>query len=219
MTRQEGRRLVQATANGGIADVVLPHRDEEEARFEAAFDTVLSEHPDALPARGLLVTTLAFVWTGPVPEYGVLYDPDPELRIEGPLEFATGPVLVTATNVARKHRDWLRAKHGTHRLAEPRAIHQAKVNALPKGRRDPDYYDFVKYSVDLFLQSCAKNPTWVSLSPEGLDGRIEQVLNKGYSTVRKRRERAQLSTNVPRRWREQARSTILAAIETWEATK
>jgi hypothetical protein len=219
MTRQDERLLIQATADGGVEDVVLPPADEEEARFETAFDTVLSEHHDALPARGLLVTTLVFVRTGPVPEYGVLYDPDPELRIQGPSEFATGPILATASKVAIEHRNWLRAKRGTHRLADRRAIDQAKTKALPKGRRDPDQYDFVKYLVDLFLQSFARNPTWVSISRERLHDHIDQVLDKGYSAVRKRRERAQLSTNVPRRWREQARSKILAAIETWEATK
>lgn len=88
-------------------------------------------------------------------------DPDSWVELAGPLEFATGPVLEAATNVARKHRDWLRDKVGPHLLADRRAIHRAKPRAFQPMDVELDYVEEALASVPDFLRV---NPDWASLS-------------------------------------------------------
>lgn len=128
-TRDDEGGLLRVTDDGGTEPVVLPSTADEEERRERAWAAVLTACEDAFPARGLLITTLVFVCTGPLQEHGVRYDPKPEVLIEGPLDLATGGVLDSAGRVARKHRDWMRERFGGHELADPSAIHRSKPGA------------------------------------------------------------------------------------------
>ncbi len=160
---------------------------------------------ETLPARGLLVTTLVFVRTGPIAEYGVRYDGNPGVHLAGPSELMTGPIWDRAGAVARRHRDWLRKQYGGHPLADRTFRYRSQAGAfLPSTRRESEDLDFVAEALrDVTHLAPAR---W-------RDGRerdlaVTRHLDNAYRRVLKRRQRAGIDPTPPLNWRTQVRSVL-----------
>ncbi len=174
-------------------------------RHLRALGAGLSESRETLPARGLLVTTLVFVRTGPIAEYGVRYDRHPQVHLGGPSELMTGPIWDRAGKVARRHRDWLRKQYDCHPLADRILRYRSQAGAfsssLQRGSKDLDY-----------VAEALGNAT--HLAPARWRDRRERDLavtrhlDSAYRRVLKRRQRAGIDPTPPPNWRQQVRAAL-----------
>jgi hypothetical protein len=205
-SRHHPGQRIQVATEDGVAELELPDLEAEEARRAAAYDEVMRADPEVYPARGLLITTLAFITTGPIEAYAA-YDPRPLVRIEGPAEFATGEVWERAGATARRHRDGLRAHFQTHRLADPQWIHRAKARSFPK--RSSDAVDGA-YEVEAWtrIRQRMAMPDWPQRSISAQDDIINRILQQTQSAVAWRLKRANRPTRPPRGWRDAVRARV-----------
>jgi hypothetical protein len=163
---------------------------------------------DALPAKGLMVTTLVFVRTGGFDEFALFYDGTPEVHLAGPADLTTDSLWDAAGKVARRHRNWLREVFGAHPLADRKLAYSARKGAFQAGprRHSEAHFDYLAEALantDHLSASRCPDPRERSL-------RITKHLNRAYHRVKRRRERAGMDPSQPRGWRAEARRRLEA---------
>jgi hypothetical protein len=154
-----------------------------------------------LPARGLLVTTFAFVKHA-YRDGSFSLDPNPTSSIAGGLAWTSGPLFTHVRGVALKHRDWIRC-FADHPLAGADALRSA---ALPVPERRT--INFLEEAVGTAyvvkgLVHSGRNRAKV------MDDHLDAV----YKRVAERRRGADLDTTPPPGWREEAARLILAQLQ------
>jgi hypothetical protein len=163
---------------------------------------------EPLPARGLLVTTRLYL-TEDVLETtrGDILVPDanPEVSIDGALEFATGPLLDRAKEIALAHRNWGR-RIRQHPFTTMAAVRKAQRGTFRPGEQAEDRFDYLAEA--LRADGVENLQALIGCSRRNRDGLIAEYLKKVYDRVRARRVAAGLDPTPPPGWIEEARRRL-----------
>ncbi len=162
--------------------------------------------PDALPARGLMVTTLVFLRPGPFEEFTLFYEGNPEVHLAGPADLMTKTLWDVAGTVARRHRDWLRELFDNHPIVGRTLAYGARKGAFRPGLRQHSGADYDWLKEALKDAEFLRSARWTD--PQERDRAVTRHLDKAYRRVRIRRKRAGLPLAQPPGWRDEARKLL-----------
>jgi hypothetical protein len=180
---------------------------------------VLDGKHEPLPARGLLVTTSAYVRVFQPPDGSRAageFSPPHGVAVTGSLDLATSDLWREAGSVAHAHREWLgRARCpafarlrgvGYYALADPRARSRAHPTAeLPTVGRDPDRLDYLAEAfegLEPHLELLAR------LHPAERGHRTARYLKQIADRVARRRRRAGVPVTPDPGWQDAFRRAV-----------
>lgn len=179
---------------------------------------------DALPARGVLVTTLVGVRRGnetftseedalrypPDSRFADsrtfdsrLIDPNPEITLSGALPWIPGPLLTRAQKVVLQHQRWV-ARLAQHPMTTVFATRRAQSTAYLPTVRSEQHFDYLS-------EALLTAPHWVAtarVSSENREAQISAYLNTVADRVGRRRKRAGVTDPPPSDWRDEARRRL-----------
>jgi hypothetical protein len=184
---------------------------------DAAVELVLAEaqgKSEALPVRGLLVTTLAYVVKDPEGGFR-LHDADPGFQFTGYSETTIEDHAAEAYKILAKHREWLR-RFQENPYTTSSAIHATLPSAFQRGTEAS--LDYLTEAIsDRDALDTLKQQVLVGIGGQAREVRKRRLVKKYLDTVQRRvknrldsRDR---DSTPPPAWRDAARRYIDAYIE------
>lgn len=176
---------------------------------------VVCGHPGTqLPARGVLVTTLAFA-NAPAdsrypPDWWAFHDGNPDSMVSGAHAYKTKEIREEAARIELEHREWLEGSFKRLAIRTP----EARSRAIASADRAASQLSIQKRAARLDYLQYVRDDENVKKIIEAirLGGRpsveVERAIARADATIGQRRVRAGLPRTPPRGWKEVARREI-----------